>query len=185
MTVGTLLRPLGAGDLLDTAVWLYRKNFLRFVLIVALLRVPSSVLLSLFQGDSQQEWLPFSSLNLVGLALDHFLIATVLSAVFAFAVNASVTAKPISATYAYLHTARRFVSLMVNMVVANFGYAALLAVTSLGVELVALGLLNPFAAFDELEPLAFAAAVLVVCLYAALIALPLLYLDARWSVSPS
>src|SRR5438105_9279978 len=72
---------------------------------------------------------------------------------------------------------------MVNMVVANSGYAALLAVTSLGVQLVALGLLNPFAAFDELEPLAFAAAVLVVCLYAALIALPLLYLDARWSVS--
>ena len=183
MTATTLLRPLGAGDLLDGAVWLYRKNFLRFVLMVALLRVPVSALLSLFQGGSQQEPLAFSSPNQLGLVLNHLLVATILSAVFAFAVNASVTAKPISVTHAYLYTGRRFVPLLVNAVLANLGYAAVLAVTSVGVQLIILGVLNPFTAFEESDPLTLAAGILVVCIYAALIALPLLYLDARWSVT--
>src|SRR5438552_1781500 len=113
MTSTTLLRPLGAGDLLDAAVWLYRKNFLRFVLIVALLRVPLMALLSLIQGTNRQEPLAVAPQNLLGLALNHVLIATILSAVFAFAVNASVAAKPVSVTYAYLHTGRRFVRLLI------------------------------------------------------------------------
>ena len=183
MTATTLLRPLGAGDLLDGAVWLYRKNFLRFVLMVALLRVPVSALLSLFQGASQQEPLAFSSPNQLGLVLNHLLVATILSAVFAFAVNASVAAKPVSVTYAYLQTARRFVRLLVNAVIANLAYATVLAVTGAAVLLVVLGVVNPFTAVDESGPLAFVAGVLLLPIYAAIIGLPLLYLDARWSVS--
>ncbi len=183
MSAPALLRPLGAGDLLDEAVWLYRKNFPRFVLIVALLRVPLTLLVSVFQTARDTVPFAFTPVNLFSLAVNQLLISTLLSAVFAYAVSARLSGQTASLSTVYLLAARRSFRLLTNAVVANIAYALVLAATTLCLQLAIVALLNPFAAIADSDVLSVAAALVVFGIYACGVALPLLALNARWSVS--
>ena len=52
-----LLRPLGFGELLDAAIRLYRRNFLKFVGIIALVQIPITLLNLFFSLSAFSGWL--------------------------------------------------------------------------------------------------------------------------------
>ena len=177
------LRPLSAGDLLDEAVWLYRKHLLSFLLTVAVLRVPFALVLTAFQNSRDTQPLAFTSLNLLGLALNQLFISSLLSAAFAHAVRSTLDGDVPSPLKTYRNVARSTSRLLANAFVANIAYALVVAVTTVCLEGARVTLLDPLSSFAPSGPLTIIATLTFVAGYACAVGLPLLALNARWSVS--
>ena len=135
------LRPMSIGDMLDAAFRLYRRHFLTFIGIVALLQVPMAMLQFLIQyaygNTALTSWVnfisrlpasrpgtnPFDSFPLGDLvtvaatslvlgAIQFLLIRNLITGALANAISRSYTGQPISILGAYSIVPRRFLSLI-------------------------------------------------------------------------
>src|SRR5690349_5177786 len=77
MTNPTQLRPLGIGDLFDTAFRLYRQRFWRLIAIAALVYVPMAIINSLLWP--RLTGIPNGPLGMFGVYARSFMINAVLS----------------------------------------------------------------------------------------------------------
>ncbi len=177
------LRALSAGDLLDEAVSLYRKNFLRFTLIVAVLRLPLMLVTSAMQSARDTQPFAFTALNIFGIAANHFLIATILSAVFARVVADHLSGTTHSLLNLYRGTARRFLALLLSVVAANVAYGIVLAGSWFAFTAIMYAILEPVGLMRSIGLLSNLFTLSTAVLLAAMLGLPLLYLVARWSVA--
>lgn len=123
-----LLRPLSAGDLIDQAIWIYRKNFRLFLVTAALLRVPIVFLTDLAQHRDADVPLAFTAGNVLGLAVDHFLVSNLLTAAIALCVANQLAERPVSIARNYLLGARRFIPLLINDAASSSVCAVVLGV---------------------------------------------------------
>lgn len=131
------LRPMGLADMLDTAFRLYRRHFLTFVGIVALLQVPMAIVQFLAQLPYTQalqrfatrplspgpsgsifDILPFGQLItyyalLVVLSIvQYLLVYNLMTGALANAISRSYFGQPISIVSAYRFGARRLLALI-------------------------------------------------------------------------
>jgi hypothetical protein len=182
-----MLRPMSAGDLLDQAIWIYRKHFRLFLVMTALLRVPIVFLTDLVQRRDADVPLAFSAGNVLGLAVDHFLVSNLLTASIALTIGNQLSDQPVSIARTYLLGARRFIPLLINDVTAMFGYAILLGV-GFGCYTVMSGALLTVPGWflpnmPGLEPIIGLATFGFSLVIGLIAVLPLLGLAARWSVT--
>jgi len=140
------LRPLTLGELLDRAVKLYRRNFWRFVAIIAVVQIPISLLnylsSSLMTRDMPDPGLtlytttdPFGTSYWSGVGLSmlislaqYFLLQGVASAALAHAVANHYLGKSTSFSEAYRQVGTRWKSLFGALVIAF----CILLVTGIG-----------------------------------------------------
>jgi hypothetical protein len=141
MTLTPHLRPMSIGDLLDAAFRLYRRHFLTFIGIAALLQVPFLILQALLQfaiggtvngrltellenpaateGSSLSDVLPLGQLALYyvlafGLAIiQGLVIQNLIAGALANAISRSYLGQPVSILGAYRFGAGRLGSLIV------------------------------------------------------------------------
>jgi hypothetical protein len=134
------LRPLSIGDILDAAFRLYRKHFLTFIGITALLQVPTTIveLFAQFQfgGQALQNWLRFAArprvlpgqnvldafpirdiatflgISLALGAIQFLLVRNLITGALANAVARSYRGEPVSILEAYNLGWRRFLALI-------------------------------------------------------------------------
>jgi hypothetical protein len=132
MTLNTTprLRPLGLGELLDQAIRLYRRNFLRFIGIVAVILIPLTLLqigyllifVDVTEPQAEAEVLP-SLLSLFSPAFyvrgsillgifGYVLIKSVSAATLTYAIAASYLGQEIGILEAYSKIGRSWVSLL-------------------------------------------------------------------------
>jgi hypothetical protein len=134
------LRPLSIGDIFDAAFRLYRKHFLTFIGITALLQVPTTIveLYAQFQfgGQALQNWLRFAArprvlpgqnvldafpirdiatflaISLVLSAIQFLLVRNLITGALANAVARSYRGEPVSILESYSLGWRRFLALV-------------------------------------------------------------------------
>ena len=135
------LRPMSIGDMFDAAFRLYRKHFLTFIGIAALLQVPMTILQLLLQfqigGQALQNWLRFATrpprilpgqnildifplgdiVTFVGISLalgavQFLLVRNLITGALANAVARSYRGQPVSILGAYNLGLRRFLALV-------------------------------------------------------------------------
>ena len=131
------LRPMSIGDLLDAAFRLYRRHFLTFIGIVALLQVPMAILQFLVQIPYTQalqrfttrpptprpgstfldffplrELLPYYGLLFVLSVVHYLIVYNVMTGALANAIARSYMGQPVSILSAYSLGGRRIMSLI-------------------------------------------------------------------------
>lgn len=135
------LRPMAIGDLFDAAFRLYRKHFITFIGIAALLQVPMTIVQLLVQfqigGDALRNWMRFASrppavlpgqspfdvfpfgdlMTYLGISLalgavQFLLIRNLITGALANAVARSYRGEPVSILGAYSLGARRYLALV-------------------------------------------------------------------------
>jgi hypothetical protein len=135
------LRPMSIGDMFDAAFRLYRKHFLTFIGIAALLQVPMTILQLLLQfqigGQALQNWLRFATrpprilpgqnifdvfplgdivtffgISLALGAVQFLLVRNLITGALANAVARSYRGQPVSILGSYNLGLRRFLALV-------------------------------------------------------------------------
>jgi len=135
------LRPMSIGDMFDAAFRLYRKHFVTFIGIAALLQVPMTILQLLLQfqlgGQALQNWLRFATrpprilpgqnffdvfplrdmATFIGISLalgavQFLLVRNLITGALANAVARSYRGEPVSILGAYNLGLRRFLALV-------------------------------------------------------------------------
>jgi glycerophosphoryl diester phosphodiesterase family protein len=148
------LRPMSIGDLLDAAFRLYRRHFLTFIGIVALLQVPMAILQVLAQIPYTQalqrftarpvvprpgatfldffplrEMLPYYGLLIILTVVQYLVVYNLMTGALANAISRSYLGQPVSILSAYSLGGKRIMSLI----------AASLAPFLIGLALVLVG----------------------------------------------
>ncbi len=146
------LHPLGLGQLLDQAIRLYRRNFLKFIGIIAIVQIPLAILqlgtsLLTFSGLSQIGTTsgpsPTSPFDIFGPAyligalgsfvisiLSIFLLYVVGTAALTWAVAGAYLGQPLSITDAYRKIGQSWLSLFVAFLLGVLGLIVLLIWTA-------------------------------------------------------
>jgi hypothetical protein len=154
------LRPMSISDMLDAAFRLYRRHFLTFIGIVALLQVPMAILQFLIQyvygNGALTSWVTFMSrlpasrpgqnpfdsfplgdiltvvaMSLIVGAIQFLLIRNLIVGALANAISRSYTGQPISILGSYSFGLQRFLSL-IGASLATFLIGAMLSAVIFG-----------------------------------------------------
>lgn len=125
MTAATLsLRPLGTGELLDRAVRLYRRHFLTFIGIVAIVQIPLILLQTGFSLLTIQWWtdpsteamaLAASFAQLVVTTLGYVLVTSLGTAALTRAIANSYLGQSVSLTGAYRQIGKSWLVLVLAL----------------------------------------------------------------------
>src|SRR5262245_30548098 len=123
MTNPTRLRPLGIGDLFDTAFRLYRQRFWRLIAIAAVTYVPMAIVNYLLW--SQIAGIPNGPFGMFGVYAWSFVInaalsltvENVLNGALATAISRIYLGQPISILGAYRFGLRRYLALVAGSII--------------------------------------------------------------------
>lgn len=127
MTAATLsLRPLGTGELLDRAVRLYRRHFLTFIGIIAIVQIPLVLLQTGFSLLTIQWWADPASLSeatalagnfgqLLVTILGYLLVSSLGTAALTRAIANSYLGQPVSLASAYRQIGKSWLVLVLAL----------------------------------------------------------------------